>query len=144
MLDKVNDVKKTLLEGGYTCVIQTANQLHTSRERGVKPLLTFLHSGENFQGAVGADKTVGAGAAYLYVLLGVKALWVNVISESALEILKNNEIAVYYERCVPYIINRKGDGVCPIEEAVSCAQTAQQAYACIVKKLAQLQDGNAQ
>ena len=92
---------------------------YLSHERGVKPLISFLRSGQCFRGAIAADKTVGAGAAHLYVLLGISALWTNVISASALKILKDNSIEVLYGECVPHIINRQGNGICPIEAAVA-------------------------
>ena len=94
---------------------------YTSYDRGVKPLISLLQSNRSVIGAFAADKCVGAGAAHLYVLLGVRAVWANVISASAIDVLKNNNIEIYYDKSVPYIINRKGDGMCPIESAVASA-----------------------
>ena len=138
-MNKLDFVRQTLKDGEYTCVVSVGDEVFTSRERGVKPLLDFLSSGLSFKGAFAADKTIGAGAAYLYVLLGVDSLWANVISESALEILKSNNINVFYEQLVPYIINRKGDGVCPIETAVENAKSSEEAYQLIVETLAKIQ-----
>ena len=104
----------------------------------LKPLIDFLQSGESFSGAVAADKTVGAGAAHLYVLLGVRVLWTNVISESAKKVLEDNKIEVYFDKCVEYIINRKGDGVCPIENAVAGEKSSKSAYKLIISALEQL------
>ena len=101
-------------------------------------LIDFLQSGESFSGAVAADKTVGAGAAHLYVLLGVRVLWTNVISESAKKVLEDNKIEVYFDKCVEYIINRKGDGVCPIENAVAGEKSSKSAYKLIISTLEQL------
>lgn len=131
--------RHTLKEGGYTCVMLSDGEQHTSNDRGVKPLLDFLNSDKTFTGATAADKTVGAGAAHLYVLLKVKSLWANVISESALKILENNNIEIHYGELVPYIINRKGDGVCPIEAAVKDAKTSKEAYKLIIETLSKLQ-----
>jgi hypothetical protein len=97
-----------------------------------------LQSGKSFVGAVASDKTVGAGAAYLYVLLGVKCVWANVVSERAESVLKRYGIGLYYGERVPYIINRKGDGVCPIEQSVSNAKSPEHAYELILEKLKQL------
>ena len=114
----IEAARQRLIDGDYTCVILNNSREYTSKERGVRPLLDFLDSEDSFSGAVAADKTVGAGAAHLYVLLGVRSLWANVISESAEALLRANGIDVFYAERVPYIINRRGDGRCPIECAV--------------------------
>ena len=62
---------------------------------------------------------MGLGAAHLYLLLGVKSVWARVISREARELLETNGVEVFFENEVPYIINRQGDGRCPIEAAVS-------------------------
>ena len=138
MHDLLTSAKNKLTEGGYTCVILSEGREYSSRDRGVKPLITLLESGESFAGAFAADKTVGAGAAHLYVLIGVGALWANVISVSAKQILEANGIDVYYRECVPYIINRQGDGICPIEYAVRDAKDSREAYRSILDALAKL------
>ena len=132
--------KEKMAAGEYTCVVLAENDEYTSHERGVKPLLSLLESGRSFRGAVAADKCVGAGAAHLYVLLGVCAVWANIISISAIEILEKNGISVRFGNSVPHIINRRGDGICPIEEAVSGAKTSAQAYDLIIKTLKKLEE----
>ena len=130
--------KSILLKNNYTCVLYFKGVEYNSNFRGVKPLIEFLETGVDFAEFSAADKVVGAGAAYLYVLLKVKALWANVISEKAVKILKENNIAVFYETKVPYIINRTGDGICPIENAVNGILNADEALKTIkqtIKKL---------
>ena len=114
---------------------------YTSYDRGVKPLISLLQSNRSVDGAFAADKCVGAGAAHLYVLLGVRAVWANVISASAIDVLKNNNIEIYYDKSVPYIINRKGDGMCPIESAVASTKSSTEAYDLIIAALKQLAEG---
>ena len=135
MLEKIEFVRKRLTEGDFTCVLHLRGEEYTSFERGVKPLLEFLKSGISFKEAIAADKTVGAGAAHLYCLLGVRAVWANVISEAAEEVLTKEGIAVYFGERVPYIINRRGDGMCPIERAVADATSSQHAYKLIIAAL---------
>ena len=138
MSELVKDLQKRLNEGGFTCVISVNGREYTSFERGVKPLLAFLSSGDSFGGGCAADKTVGAGAAYLYVLLGVQALWANVISEAAVAVLAKHGINVFYGERVPYIINRQGNGICPIEKAVAPAENATHAHTLILEALQNL------
>ena len=139
MHNDLQSARQKLQDGAYTCVVLSGGEEYNSHERGVKPLLLLLKSGRDFSGAVAADKTVGAGAAHLYVLLGVRELWANVISGSALRVLADNRIEVFYGECVPHIINRQGDGICPIETAVAGAQSSEEAYERIVGALARLQ-----
>ena len=138
MLDKIEAVRKRLTDGAFTCVLRVGNEEFTSFERGVKPLLDFLQSKNSFLGAIAADKTVGAGAAHLYCLLGVRAVWANVISVAAENVLTAHGIAVFYGERVPYIINRRGDGMCPIEAAVADAKNSQDAYEKILAALQKL------
>ena len=135
MYNLLKTARQRLIDGEYTCVLLLGDDEYTSHERGVKPLLTLLEENYPSRGAVAADKCIGAGAAHLYVLLGVKAVWANLISESAIEVLKDSGIEVDYEKCVPYIINRKGDGPCPIESAVKDASDSMQALSLIKSAL---------
>ena len=135
MHHEIERMRLKLQEGGYTCILCINEQEYCSYERGVKPLLDFLQAGYSFEGALAADKTVGAGAAHLYVLLGVRALWANIVSQAALQVLKEHQIEVFYGKVVPHIINRNGDGLCPIESAVMHARTSYEAHELIMKKL---------
>lgn len=62
-----------------------------------------------------ADKVVGKGAAALMALGNVSEVWADTISRSALAVLRQAGIQVEYATLVPYIINRRGDGICPVE-----------------------------
>ena len=139
MNNSIEAVRQKLLDGGYTCVIRVDDYEYTSYDRGVKPLLCALQADRPFSGAVAADKCVGAGAAHLYVLLKVRAVWANVISSLAVRVLEQNGIEVSYNECVPHIINRKKDGICPIESAVANAKTSEEAYDLIIFALSKLQ-----
>ena len=110
--------REILIENGYTAVLCSEDEVYHSTERGVRPLIGFLESGKNFSGFCAADKTVGLGAAHIYILLRVRSVFATVISSSARALLESAGIAVSFESEVPYIINRKGDGPCPIETAV--------------------------
>ena len=121
-MTELEHARQCLQSGNYTCVLCKGKTVHTSTERGVKPLLRWIASGEDFSGFSAADKVVGKGAAFLYVRLGVKAVYATVISKSAWQVLQN-------------IINRKGDGICPFEAAVLEIEDAQVAYGAICRKM---------
>lgn len=134
----MENAKKLLESGGYTCVITDGDLVLTSTLRGVKPLVQFLESGRDLTGFSAADKVVGRATAYLYVLLGVKNLYAQVISRPALAVLQENGIDAQYGNLVPNIINRKGDGICPFEAAVMDITDPQKAYAAIRQKMQEM------
>ena len=138
MNTNLEKAKEMLILGDYTCVLFNGVQNHRSNQKGVRPLIEFLESNIDFSDYCAADKVVGAGAAHLYILLKVKSVWANVISAAAKEILKRNNIPVFFERQVPYIINRAGDGICPIEECVTDITDSNAALEAIQKRLKEL------
>lgn len=130
--------REILIENGYTAVLCSEDEVYYSTERGVKPLIGFLDSGKSFSGFCAADKTIGLGAAHIYILLRVRSVFATVISISARALLESAGIAVSFESEVPYIINRKGDGPCPIERAVNGISDSQKALSAIRETLEEL------
>ena len=132
------DAKEVLIAGGYTCVLTDGRTVFTSTDRGVKPLVRFLESGEIPAGLSAADKVVGRATAYLYVLLRVREVYAQSISRSAAEVLRKYGIGVACEKTVPNIINRKGDGICPFEAAVMEIDDPDRAYDAIREKMREM------
>ncbi len=130
--------KEILLSGNYTCVLCKNEDIYTSTQRGVKPLVIWLKSENDFKGYVAADKVVGKATAFLYVLLGVKAVYAHVISKSAFLVLNQNNIRVEYTELVENIINRKKDGICPFEAAVLDICDPTTAYDIILNKMREM------
>lgn len=110
-----------------------------SHQRGVAPLLALLEGDASWAGACAADKVVGAGAAFLYRLLGVREVWAPVMSRRAVKVLRRGSINPIAEQEVDAIVNRAGDGPCPIESAVTDIDDPQEALAAVRQKLADLQ-----
>ena len=133
----MQDLKKAkeLLSGGsYTCVLCRGGEVHTATARGVRPLVDWLDSGLELRGFSAADKVVGRATAFLYVILGVTEVYAHVMSVPARQALEENGIAVSFGREVPGIINRRGDGPCPFEEAVLGITDPQEALTAIRSK----------
>ena len=121
-----------------TCVLHRGEQQFASHKRGVRPLLDWLDAGLDLHGFSAADRVVGNGAAYLYVMLQVAAVHAGVMSEPACATLQRAGIQASCDQLVPGIINRAGDGPCPIEYAVRGASTPQEALDAIRSRLASL------
>lgn len=127
MYRDLENCKSVLHGGAYTCVLQQNGQLYTETERGIRPLLHRLESG-TLCGAVLADKVIGKAAAFLLIKGGVKAVWADVLSQPAAEVLRRAGIEYSCGKTVPYIQNRAGNGMCPMESAVLPIATADEAY----------------
>lgn len=130
--------RQELDSSAYTCVVCKGNTVYTATERGVKPLLSWLDSGTDLQDFCAADKVVGKATAYLYCLLGVYAVYAHVMSRPAAQVLKENGIRAYWGSLVDGIINRKGTGPCPFEEAVMDIHSPDSALDAIRAKAAQM------
>lgn len=115
-----------LRSGGYSLVIQN-DGLHTYTGRGVSDLYKiYSREKELLQGASVADKIVGKGAAALMALGGVSEVITDAISSSALSLLDTCGVSVRFQKEVPAIINRKGDGICPVEELCKDCRTPEE------------------
>ena len=123
---------------GYTCVICRRDETYADTQRGVKPLLDLLDHGIRLPGFSAADKVVGKATAFLYVLLGVSAVYTPVVSASARDVLVKNGIELHFECEVDFIENRTKTGKCPMESAVADIDRPDAALAAIRAKYAQL------
>ena len=122
-------IKALLHEGHYSCVIQHGDEVRTFSRRGVIDLYELYETERGFmQGAYVADKVIGKGAAALLALGGVAYVHADVASVAALDLLRQAGIEAECDRQVPYIVNRQGDGRCPLETACHDAATPEEAY----------------
>jgi hypothetical protein len=137
-MNDLNKAKELLLANGYTCVVCRNNEIYTSVQRGVTPLIEWHKGDTDLSGFCAADKVVGKGAAFLYVLLGINEVYAAVISRPALDVLLSHGIKTEYGILADNIINRSGDGICPIESAVLGTYDPHEAYSAIVKKLQEI------
>jgi len=138
MKDILIKLKDILEKEKYTCIVMNNDEIYSSQERGVRPLVNWLKSSCDFKGALVADKVVGKAAAFLYVLLGIKGIYSIVISEPAYLVFKKYNIIVMYDEKVPAIKNRTNTGFCPLETATLNVDDPDGAYTTIIKTLEEL------
>ena len=131
---------KALLKAtpSLTCVLCRGETVYQSEKKGVAPMMGFLADGIDLGGFSAADRVVGRAAAFLFVLASVRALYAEVLSESALSVLDTYKIPVTYGKLTPYIINRRGDGMCPMESAVIDLDAPLAAHAAILQTMSRL------
>lgn len=133
--DELLEATRLLKTGDYTCVLCCGKAFFTTRQRGVRPLVQWLEQGNVPKGFCAADKVVGKATAFLYCLLGAKAVYANVMSRSAQRVLKTHGILAHSAALVDYIENRTGDGICPFEAAVLEIDTPEQALTAIYAQM---------
>ncbi len=112
-------------------------QTYVSDKSGILPLLVFAKSGV-FEGFSAADKIVGKAAALMYAYLGVSRVYAEVMSRTAIDVFTAHGIEFEYDTLTDMIINRRGDGACPMEEAVANTDDCNEAVTLIEDKLKSL------
>lgn len=114
MNDRLEQAVALLKEKQVSCVIWIdGKEPILSDEIGIKPLMKELRKERHaFEHGVIADKVIGKAAALMAILGGAKAVYGQVLSESAEKILQIYGIEYAYEEKVPYIENaQKRDNV---------------------------------
>ena len=142
MNDFVSTARRHLENPGCTCAVWGERFSFISNHRGVAPLLELLDSGQCCRGFFAADKVIGKATALLYALLGVQAVYARVASQPAATVLAQHSITLVCDQIVPYIQNRSGTGMCPMEEATRDISQPEQALAAIRKRLSELRNEN--
>ena len=131
--------RRLLEEEKYTCVLCCGHEVHTSTARGVRPLLELPQ--KDWSRFSAADKVIGKATAFLYVHLGIRAVYAPVISQAALLILQRSGIEVFFDMVVPAIFNRSRTGFCPMETAVKDIDDLDEALIAIHELCQKLHNG---
>lgn len=135
----MEELKEILFAGAYSLVMRNG-EIRTFDGRGVSDLFRLLKEDPAFmKGAEAADKVIGKGAAALMILGGVRDVYGEVVSEAALRLFEDEGVKVSYGTLVPHIINRKGDGICPVETLCADCRTAEECLPLIADFIMKLQ-----
>lgn len=135
-MNKYTENAKSHLEINGNCLVYcNKDEICSSNVRGVLKLVVMAVEGESMEEFYCADKVVGKAAAFMYAILKPRELYAEVLSEKAEAVLKKYGIKYFYGEKVPAIINRRGDGFCPMEIATDKAETPEEALAILSEKL---------
>lgn len=136
----IERAKQALGEEGVTFAAVLADgRLLVSGKKGIAPMMELLGQDAGaLAGAAVADKVIGRAAAFLLEKAGAAAVYADVLSTHAKEVLERSEMAFSFGKEVPYIINRAGTGMCPMEACVLGLADAGEAYEALRKKLAEI------
>ncbi len=130
----MNNLIKILKENNYTCVVSNGDKLYTSSLKGISPMLDFISEGIDLKGFSVADTIVGKAAAMLFAYAGIVEVYGEVMSTAAVEIFQKYGIKYTYSTLTEKIINRKGDGICPMEETVKDVEDLETAFKLVLDK----------
>lgn len=134
----VRSAVNLISEGTASCVVIKGNMIvRTANGRGIGPVIKLYEDGV-LEDAFIVDKIVGKAAAMVFTLAGVKACYGVTISRTALQWLKEHGVYAEYENCVDAIVNRRGDGICPMEMTVKLIDDEEAALAALKKKMEEL------
>ena len=132
--EDLSSAKALFGKGGYTCVAVRESTVYYGVKCGIAPLIDFINE-KNLEGFAIADKIAGKAAALLYAKMGLSAVYAEVLSVSGEEILKKYNIYYEYKTLTKNIINRRGDGLCPMEQAVENIADPDEAYKVLSAKI---------
>lgn len=112
--------RQLIREGKAECVVVRDGRVAAvERGRGVSPLLNlYTAKPDVLKGGTVVDKVIGRAAGFIIISGGAKAAHGELISEDAIVLLKKHGIAVSGTKIVPRILNRKMNGLCPLEQSV--------------------------
>lgn len=116
-----------------SCVIRTSTkEVLTFHRRGVADLYKLrTERPQILHGAEIVDKVVGKAAAALMIQGGVVRLHAHIISQLALDLLKDSGIVIEAETIVPHIINREQTDWCPLEKRCLSLNTVEECLTAI-------------
>lgn len=121
-LMNLQQANQLLRDYNCSCIILKNNKIiYTSSHKGVKPLLLFLKEKiilEENDKLILIDKIIGKAALLLAVKCKIQSIYTPLISNLALDTAKYYNIQCLADKIVPYIINREGNAMCPIESSV--------------------------
>ncbi len=95
--------------------VKDGNLIYSSCDKGIKPLYTVYKEHIGLKGSSVADRVTGKAAAMICVNACIKELKTKVISDNAINVLKETDIEFNYDEHTPYIKNRDKSGMCPVE-----------------------------
>ncbi len=115
----------------------------TDDGRGISPMMSFLEDKRELCGYSAADVIVGKAAAMLFVKAGIAEVYGEIMSAAARDYLARHGIPCSFGTLTPKIINRRGDGICPMEQAVADIDDFEAGYLALKKKISQLRVSSA-
>ena len=108
----------------------------------MNPLLTLYETRQSdMAGATVVDKVVGRAAAAIAICGKARHVHGEVMSEDAVKFLQKHAITTSQTLLVPRILNRKRNGLCPLEQSVAGIDDPAKALVSLKQRIATLRGG---
>lgn len=128
-MDLLEKAKVLLHDSDASLVALKEGKEFISKDKGIAPILKIMEESPEFlKGAYVADKVIGKAAALLLLHAGIERLYARTLSRLAVQVLDDHFLSYEYDQLVPNIINRTGDGMCPMEQKVLMISDPAEAY----------------
>ena len=129
------DLRRIMREGNFDVC-----HIHLSTASNIAPLIAAKKSGVPLVigHAHASGLSGGKAAALLYARTGVREVYAGTLSESGLAALRAHGIRAEYSVLTERIVNRTGDGLCPMESATLTETDPARALEKIKAKLQEL------
>lgn len=129
----LKEITHILHHGAYSCVLKnSSNEIFTYTQHGVRDLYEIINSGCGLlNNAIVADKAIGKAAAALLIIGGIKAVYADIISVSAYDLLTEHGIDVEFVEKVGSILNRNKTSLCPMEKMCDSKKSVNNIYLAI-------------
>lgn len=131
------ELAKANLPGHSVCLCKNG-VFFTDDRRGISPVMKFIAQNRDLSGYSAADLIVGKAAAMLFVKVGISEVYAQTLSKAGAEYLKAHGIPFTYKTLTDKIINREGTDICPMEKAVIGIDDAEEGYAALKARTAEL------
>ena len=109
--------------------------IFTSNKDGLQPLLEYIDRIVPYQSEIKIfDKIMGNAAALLSVKADCRKVYSPLGSQLAIKTLGDYNAEYYFTKIVPYIQNREGQGMCPMEK-LSINKSPEEFYEAVRRRL---------
>lgn len=141
--DVFQKARRMIIDDKAECVVIQNNEISAvERGRGVSPLLNIYDNNKKvLNNATVVDKVIGRAAAFIVISGKASAVYGKIMSEDAKELLEKHGIKCSWDLLVPRILNRKRDGLCPLEDSVKESVDPSDALSRMRKRIAELRQG---
>ncbi len=132
------DARQMILDGEADCVILNHGKIiHHRKGRGISPLMMIYRGCQHgiLEDSTIVDKVIGRAAAAIAINGKAKHVHGEVMSEDAAQFLKRHGITASHTLLVPKILNRKRDGLCPMEQTVQGIEDPEKAFEALKHKI---------
>lgn len=138
--ERLKEARRLIDSGEYSCVVIRGGEIiHKADGRGVSPLLHLCREEpEKLRDSLVIDRVIGKAGAMILQRGGVGAVFGELLSKSADAFLTEYGIPHGCGRCIDVVINREGNGICPIERSVLHTDDPEEGYRAIVETVNKL------